>query len=979
MDNKIVFVRTSKGDETAKGRAGVLAGDIRRALLMVDGTATVGELCKRAAPSLRNNLESLLLELAKTGFIQDSAQVVSAPKIITPPKIKQPTEANSGEELDFTAAFRPPTAEELAAEAAKLKVKEEAKAAAEAARLKAEQEARAAAERKAQEEAERKAKEEVERKAREAAEIERRIQAESESKSKSKSESENTGAHKAAEAAAEEFRQQAEQHLADAHEAEKASYVAEVDGDETSQARQQAEAALLQSAMELAEAKVESDDGGNTATKLRSRSTSATVLFFDVVGYTKQSISKQIEMKKQFNLLLSECLGLLGDVDPIILDTGDGAAVGFLQHPEDAIEVAVEFRKRVLENRRKHHRDLQVRTGIHLGPVNIVKDMNGQSNLLGDGINDAQRVMSFAGIDQIYISRSYYDFISRLSDEFAEMFIYRGEQKDKHNRSHAVYEYSEAGGDSPIGNLVLNKPVESTAKIKLEPFNISMPEAVGVVVNQPAEAPPAEVQPKPQPKPPQKPPKPIPNRSELEETSKSPKFVEKGYIPSADEVSSMAAAQAKAWADAEKRAQELAQGRLESSAQQATTATEAKPSKPRKPLPWGKIAIEAVLLLLIALFVGPHFLPTKDYAVKVEQLLESQLQQPVHIEKLAVRLLPSPSMELSAVAVGESVAVKIEQVKIDFALSSLWSSTKKINKLVLQGAEVNGAALQPLSQWLQQIAPNPQYPITRIEFAKSKFEFGAIQFADIAGNLEFDSSGSFSHATLQGSNDKFTMEMKAAENKTLLSLRVRDSVIPLLPNWQFSELNASGELTADELIVSDIDSRIAGGMLQGNGRLNWRSGWRAEGSLAAKTITLENISSILMGDMDGSARFTMQSDKLDALTDSVRMDGSFIVSKGTINGMDFVETTRLRSSNNIPGGRTHFDEAGGDLSLSGKVLSLRGMKMKAGVLSATGYVDIADDHLSGRVISELSIRAEMGSVPLQLGGTLGIPELKAVR
>ncbi|HAH06743.1 MAG TPA: hypothetical protein DCM05_09505, partial [Elusimicrobia bacterium] len=150
--------------------------------------------------------------------------------------------------------------------------------------------------------------------------------------------------------------------------------------------------------------------------------------------------NKQIKIKKLFNQLVSDCLAKLGDDERIILDTGDGAAIGFLQHPEDALQVAREFREVVTGHQHKDYPELEVRTGIHLGPVSIVKDMNGQSNMVGDGINDAQRIMSFAGIDQIYISRPYYDFISRLSEEYADLFQYRGQQQDKHGREHAVYE-----------------------------------------------------------------------------------------------------------------------------------------------------------------------------------------------------------------------------------------------------------------------------------------------------------------------------------------------------------------------------------------------------------------------------------------------------------------------------------------------------------------------------------------------------------
>ena len=37
-----------------------------------------------------------------------------------------------------------------------------------------------------------------------------------------------------------------------------------------------------------------------------------------------------------------------------------------------------------------------VRLGVNLGPVRLVKDLNGQMNIIGDGINVAQRVMSFS-------------------------------------------------------------------------------------------------------------------------------------------------------------------------------------------------------------------------------------------------------------------------------------------------------------------------------------------------------------------------------------------------------------------------------------------------------------------------------------------------------------------------------------------------------------------------------------------------------
>src|SRR6185295_838454 len=62
------------------------------------------------------------------------------------------------------------------------------------------------------------------------------------------------------------------------------------------------------------------------------------------------------------------------------------------------------------------------------------------------GINVAQRVMSFAEPNQILVSRSYYEIVSRLSQEYTRLFQYVGIHRDKHVREHEVYVMT-AGGE----------------------------------------------------------------------------------------------------------------------------------------------------------------------------------------------------------------------------------------------------------------------------------------------------------------------------------------------------------------------------------------------------------------------------------------------------------------------------------------------------------------------------------------------------
>ena len=160
------------------------------------------------------------------------------------------------------------------------------------------------------------------------------------------------------------------------------------------------------------------------------------VAFIDIVEYSKKSVAEQMLVKEQFNLLLAQALADVPSKDRIILDTGDGAAISFLGDPEDGLFLGLALRDAQTE---RSDDTLRLRTGVNLGPVRLVKDINGQPNIIGDGINVAQRVMSFAGINQVLASRSYYEVVSVLSPDYAHLFSFEGSRTDKHVREHEVY------------------------------------------------------------------------------------------------------------------------------------------------------------------------------------------------------------------------------------------------------------------------------------------------------------------------------------------------------------------------------------------------------------------------------------------------------------------------------------------------------------------------------------------------------------
>src|SRR3990167_7284645 len=169
------------------------------------------------------------------------------------------------------------------------------------------------------------------------------------------------------------------------------------------------------------------------------------VLFLDIVEYSKKSVAGQISLKDRFNSYLSAAISSMPLTDRIILDTGDGAAINFLGDVEDALKAALSLRESMFNEDPSIDPPLLVRAGINLGPVRLVRDINGQPNIVGDGINVAQRVMGFADVNQILVSRSYHDAVSRLSPQYAGLFHFQGSRTDKHVRDHEVYAVGHPG------------------------------------------------------------------------------------------------------------------------------------------------------------------------------------------------------------------------------------------------------------------------------------------------------------------------------------------------------------------------------------------------------------------------------------------------------------------------------------------------------------------------------------------------------
>jgi TolB-like protein/class 3 adenylate cyclase/cytochrome c-type biogenesis protein CcmH/NrfG len=128
----------------------------------------------------------------------------------------------------------------------------------------------------------------------------------------------------------------------------------------------------------------------------------AHILLIDVVGYSKLLVNEQIELLQELNRIVrsTDCFRAAEAAGKLIrVPTGDGMALLFFRSPEEPVRCALETSRTL-----KDHPHIQVRMGVHSGPVARVKDVNDKTNFAGSGINVAQRVLDCGDAGHILLS-----------------------------------------------------------------------------------------------------------------------------------------------------------------------------------------------------------------------------------------------------------------------------------------------------------------------------------------------------------------------------------------------------------------------------------------------------------------------------------------------------------------------------------------------------------------------------------------------
>mgnify|MGYP000494617719 CR=1 FL=1 len=166
-----------------------------------------------------------------------------------------------------------------------------------------------------------------------------------------------------------------------------------------------------------------------------------TVLFADIRGFT--SMSEKIEPNEVVNLLnkyFTEMIDIIfkynGTLDKIVGDelmVVFGAPIEIENAPDLAIQTAMEMQKQLIKFNKTSNQPIEIGIGINSGNVisgNIGSEIRSDYTVIGDNVNLAARLCSFARARKIIISENTFNKLkNNFQLEKLAPFSVKGKEK----------------------------------------------------------------------------------------------------------------------------------------------------------------------------------------------------------------------------------------------------------------------------------------------------------------------------------------------------------------------------------------------------------------------------------------------------------------------------------------------------------------------------------------------------------------------
>ncbi|PKL46831.1 MAG: hypothetical protein CVV42_15120 [Candidatus Riflebacteria bacterium HGW-Riflebacteria-2] len=167
------------------------------------------------------------------------------------------------------------------------------------------------------------------------------------------------------------------------------------------------------------------------------------IIFIDIVGFSKKPSHNQKLLIQELTRLVQKtsAINQLEKQQRVDLPTGDGIAMALWGPAQLPLQAALELAALVRQYNATCPPSLkiEIRTGINSGEIFTVTDINDRRNVVGEGINNTQRVMDFGDSTHILAAKVIADELLDVMPSYAPLLHDAGLFYDKHKVAHHIY------------------------------------------------------------------------------------------------------------------------------------------------------------------------------------------------------------------------------------------------------------------------------------------------------------------------------------------------------------------------------------------------------------------------------------------------------------------------------------------------------------------------------------------------------------
>jgi hypothetical protein len=378
---------------------------------------------------------------------------------------------------------------------------------------------------------------------------------------------------------------------------------------------------------------------------------------------------------------------------------------------------------------------------------------------------------------------------------------------------------------------------------------------------------------------------------------------------------------------------------------------------------YGKYVGFALVAAVIGGLAYLHFLPI-DLA-KYEALASQRFGAPVKIGSGSVSLVPSPAIRFENVTVGADRNVRIATV----AATPEWSAVLA-DPPVLKSLDVSGVTLDApgLAAILFGRAQGAALGIERIRATGVKVVASGLNLPELEATVTFQPDGSVQKIAVQNPGRTIAAEIQPqGGGRAAVDVSIGGAAALFGLPFEIESLSAKGVASATEFAAAELDAKVFGGAARGKGTLRWNGPLAFDATLDTRGLDAKRLTPIMTGTVQGPATVAARGETFERLGEGARLDWSFALQNGVINGIDLPRT--LQSGKSV-GGTTKVDEMTGQAVVGEGRGTLRNVRIVGGPMQANGSLDIdGGKTVAGRFNADMKTPGANVRATLLVSGT----------